>query len=142
MDENQLVKQIIISIFLKRYTLGYNDISLKMDDILEYVPKLEKLFEEENLTSDVFIKTPVSETYDEFKSFLISQILGLGLGYMNPEYNKIILSVNDYLVNKKIKEMTEYKEIIDKGCSLLSEEDLETLEPVVKKIGVQEDKTK
>ena len=129
-------KEIILGIYLKRCKLGYKDISLKMDDMMEYVPKLEQLFVDENIKgSDIFVKTPVSETYDEFKTFLISYMIGMKLGYFNDEYNTITLSVTDYFINRKLKDMEEYQDIIDKGSRLLIDDGLFFEEEKVKKIG-------
>lgn len=129
-------KELVLGIYLKRCKLGYKDISLKMEDIMEYVPRLEQLFVDENIKgSDIFVKTPVSETYDEFKTFLISYMIGMKLGYLNDEYNKITLSVTDYFINKKLKDMEEYQDIIDKGSRLLIDDGLFFEEEKVKKIG-------
>lgn len=125
MEKEYLVREIVAAIFFKRCVNGEKDISLKMEDIMEYVPKLEELFTNENFNSDLFIKTPVEETYDEFKTFIISYMLGMKFGYMNDKFDKITLSINEYFINKYLNNLSKYKEIIDKGYNLLVEEKLE-----------------
>ena len=125
MEKEYLVREIVAAIFFKRCISGEKDISLKMEDIMEYVPKLEELFNNENFNSDLFIKTPVEETYDEFKTFIISYMLGMKFGYMNDKFDKITLSINEYFINKYLNNLSKYKEIIDKGYNLLVAEKLE-----------------
>lgn len=124
MNQKYLTKEIIISIFLKRCTQGHSEISIKMDDISNYAEKLEKLLNENGLNnySDIFVKTPVTETYDMFKNFLISYILMNKLGDMNYRYDTIELTSNEFLINKTLKEMEPYSDVIDKGCQLLTDE--------------------
>jgi len=122
MNLEYLTKELIISIFLKRCLQGYSEISLKIDDISNYAEKLEKLLNENNLNNynDIFVKTPVTETYDMFKNFIVSYVLMNKLGDFNYRYDTILLTKNEYLINRKLKEMELYNEIIDNGCMLLT----------------------
>ena len=135
MEQEYLVREIIVAVFLRRYKIGEKEISLKMEDIMNYAPKLEKLFNEEKLGTELFIKTPVSETYDTFKSFIISYMLGMELGHLNSECDKVILSINDHFINKYLKNISKYDEIINNVYSLLqNQENIVTPEQKIKKL--------
>ena len=61
---------------------------MKKGDLLAYVPNLKELIRDYGLDDDgLFVMTPVEETYDEYKSFLISELYGKRLGYFNEKYD-------------------------------------------------------
>lgn len=122
MEKEFLVRQIIAAIFFKRCMNGEEEISLKMKDIMEYAPKLEEMLNNEKLGSELFVKTPVEETYDEFRCFLVSNMVGMKFGYLTDKYDKIVLTVNEYFITKYLNNMSEYQDIINKGYDLLIEE--------------------
>lgn len=122
MEKEFLVRQIITAIFFKRLLNGEEEVSLKMEDIMKYAPKLEEMLKNEKLNSDLFVKTPVEETYDEFKSFLVSHMVSMKFGYLTDNYEKIILSLNEYFITKYLNNMSKYEDIINKGYNLLIDE--------------------
>lgn len=82
MEKERLIEELIIGVFLRLKLDGYCDeISLKRDDVQEVAQKLENVLIENGLSdSDIFIKTPVEETYDYFKTWLSDRFLSLHLG--------------------------------------------------------------
>lgn len=114
-------KKIIITMYLTLSNYGYSEVSLKKEDLLEYIPKLENLLKRYHLfVSDLFIRTPVLETYDKYKNFLIKELYGNRLGSFNEKYDTIILECPKFYIYKCQKELIDYKEIIQEGCCLIS----------------------
>lgn len=123
MDEQleSVVKRIIVTMYLILQDYGYSEVSLKQNDLLDYVPKLEKLLEKNGLlVSDLFVKTPVSETYDEYKNFLIKELYGGRLGSFNEKYDTIILDCPKFYTYKCYGKLEKYQGIIRDGCYLIS----------------------
>lgn len=116
-----MAKEIVITMYLTLSNYGYSEVSLKNEDLLEYIPKLENLLKKYHLfVSDLFVRTPVSETYDEYKNFLIEELYGKRLGFFNDKYNTIILECPKFYTYKCQKKLINYKEIIQEGCYLIS----------------------
>lgn len=112
---------LLQTVYLTLQQFGHQEVSLKEQDLLEYVPKIKKILEENGVEdSDLFLKTPVEETYDEYKNFLISQLYGNGLGYFNEKYDTIILNCPDFYIWKCQKAMEPYSEIVHKCCYTIS----------------------
>ena len=67
------IKQLLRVIYLNMYKNGLKEISLKSNDLLLHISRIEKVFEKYNIDSDdLFVKTPVLETYDRYVDYLIS----------------------------------------------------------------------
>lgn len=70
------VKQLLRAIYLNMYKNGLKEISLKPNDLPFQVSRIEEVFEKYNIDSeDLFVKTPVLETYDKYVDYLISIFL-------------------------------------------------------------------
>ena len=68
--ESVNIKFLLRTVYLTLQQYGYPEVSLKKEDLLDYVPKIQKTLIEYGLEdSDLFIMTPVEETYDEYKNF-------------------------------------------------------------------------
>jgi len=92
----------------------------KNEDLLEYVPKIEKTLLQYGLEDgDLFIKAPIDEKYDEYKNFLIEELYGRNLGYFNEKYDTIILNCPNFYIWKYQKSVTTYKEVIRECCYLI-----------------------
>ena len=125
MEQNRkvLIEDIIVAMYLVLHNSGYSLVSLKSKDLLEYAPKLEVFLEKNDLLlQDLFIKTPVEETYDQYKNFLIKELYGNKLGYFNEDYNGIILDVPNFYIHKHLERVKDYRSIIQDGCYLISGE--------------------
>lgn len=117
MENKYVTRQLLKTVYLTLKQVGYDDISLKQEELLNYVPKIEKILEENKLLdTDFFVKTPISETYDKYKTLLIEIFIGEKIGYFNDKYDTITLNCTDYYINKNIKQMEEYEDIINQCC--------------------------
>jgi len=126
--ENVDVKILLRTVYLTLQQYGYYIVSLKNEDLLEYVPKIEKVLMEYGLKdSDLFIKTPVLETYDKYKDFLIKYLYECNLGCFNEKYDTIILNCSDFYISKCQKLMSVYNDLIYKCCYFISD-DIQFLE--------------
>lgn len=114
------INKIIIGVFLNLHKSGNSEILLTSKDMNDYVSKLEHIFSNIGLiNSDLFIKTPVEETYDEFKRFLINQLYGNRLAIFNEDYNKLTICCNEYVTNKILNELDEYHGVIELCSNVL-----------------------
>ena len=85
---NVNIKQLLRAIYLKLTTYGINEVSLKSEDIKQYIPDIKRIFDERGIQSDdLFVKTPVSEDYDRYKDYLIDVLIEQGVGAQ--ELNKM-----------------------------------------------------
>ena len=113
-------RTLLFAIYLTLYRKGYKTISLKQDDIKEYIEKLEKIFDDYNINSEeLFVRTPVLETYDKYGDYLIQLFLSSNIGDMNRRYDTIILECKDYFIQKRLAQMTEYNDIINSCCEAI-----------------------
>ena len=114
---------LLKSIYLKLALYGYNEISLRANDLKVNVPKIQALFEQYNIyTYDLFVKTPVSETYDRYKNNIINMFINNGVGYFNNNYDSIIINCNSYYIKRVLEEMINYKELINECCKIFINE--------------------
>lgn len=113
-------RTLLIAIYLTLYKKGYKTISLKQDDIKEYIEKLEKIFDDYNINSEeLFVRTPVLETYDKYGDYLIQLFLSSNIGDMNGRYDTIILDCKDYFIQNRLAQMKEYNDIINSCCEAI-----------------------
>ena len=106
------VHQFLREVYYHLLYAGYEDISLKSEDLLSYVPQMEEIVNTSDIDlDDLFIKTPVSETYDKYKDYLISTFIQENVGYFNDRYDTITLVNNPYLIKKNITEQTDSQRI-------------------------------
>lgn len=113
-------RTLLFAIYLTLYKKGYKTISLKQDDIKEYIEKLEKIFDDYNINSEeLFVRTPVLETYDKYGDYLIQLFLSSNIGYMNGRYDTIILECKDYFIQKRLAQMKDYNDIINSCCEAI-----------------------
>lgn len=108
-------KKIIIAMYLTLLNYGYSKVFLKKEDLQEYIPKLENLLKRYHLfLGNLFIKTPISESYDEYTNFLIRELFGNHLGYFNYKYDAIILECSKFDIDKCQKELIDIKKLSKK----------------------------
>ena len=113
-------RELLRAIYLDVSLYGYKEISLKNKDIDRYIDELRKVFEENEIESeDLFVKTPVLETYDKFKDYLITAFINLNIGYMNDKYDTIILNLSNYEAMKMIEKLNNAKDIIYKCTKII-----------------------
>lgn len=123
------VKQLLRTIYLNMYKNGLKEISLKPNDLSFQVSRIEEVFEKHNIDSeDLFVKTPVLETYDKYVDYLISIFLQGQLGYMNEKYDSIIIGCSMCRVEKELEGMREYAQIIDECCNGVISDNLEEMQ--------------
>lgn len=68
------VHQFLREVYYHLLYASYEDMSLKSDDLLAYVPQMEEIVNASDIDlDDLFVKTPVSETYDKYKDYLIKK---------------------------------------------------------------------
>lgn len=115
LDDDEFVLYVLFAIFCKMVQEGYEQISLKSADVQEYVPRLEKVFTNIGIISDAFCKTPVDETYDRFKSYVIQCLVRTRHGYFNDEYNQIEIQINSFFAQKTLNENKDIMDIIESG---------------------------
>ena len=114
------VIQLLRAIYLNMYKNGLKEISLKPNDLLIYIERIEKVFEKYDIDSgDLFVKTPVLETYDRYVDYLINIFIHEQLGYMNEKYDSIIIKCTMYRVEKELERMKEYTQIINECCNVM-----------------------
>lgn len=111
MDENLTInnknnfRTILLAIYLTLYKRGYETISLKVEDIEKYIKNLESIFDDYNINSeDLFIRTPVLETYDRYGDYLMQLFLSINIGYMNEKYDTIIINCKDFFIKKFLEQ--------------------------------------
>lgn len=132
--EQVSINKILIGVFINLHKLGNSEIPLNPNYLNDNVSKLDYIFRELNLKTetDVFIKTPVDETYDEFRFFLINELYGNRLGEFNNKYDSLTITCNEYKTNKILKSLEQYKELIDL-CSYILLNDVEIQNIKIKK---------
>ena len=119
MEREIIAKEILKTVYLTLHYTGYSTVSLKKEDLLRYVPNIEKCLEKYNLViSDLFVKTPVEETYDEYKKFLIWSLSEFGS--FNESYDGINLCCSDYYLFKCQRQLKEYMNVILECCYIIS----------------------
>lgn len=130
MDENLTInnninfRTILLAIYLTLYKRGYETISLKVEDIEKYIKNLESIFDDYNINSeDLFIRTPVLETYDRYGDYLMQLFLSINIGYMNEKYDTIIINCKDFFIKKFLEQKKEYNAIINDCCKAIIGED-------------------
>ena len=129
------IKQLLRVIYLNMYKNGLKEISLKSNDLLLHISRIEKVFEKYNIDSDdLFVKTPVLETYDRYVDHLISIFLQEKLGYMNEKYDSIIIECTMYRVERELERMKEYTQIINECCDDNLEEGQTERMPIKKRL--------
>ena len=106
------VHQFLREVYYHLLYAGYENISIKSEDLSSYVPQMEEIVNASDIDlDDLFIKTPVSETYDKYKDYLISTFIQENVGYFNDRYDTITLVNNPYLIKKNITEQTDSQRI-------------------------------
>ena len=106
------VYQFLREVYYHLLYAGYGNISLKSEDLSSYVPQMEEIVNASDIDlDDLFVKTPVSETYDKYKDYLISTFIQENVGYFNDRYDNITLVNNPYLIKKNITEQTDSQRI-------------------------------
>lgn len=114
-------KFLLRTVYLTLQQFGHQEVSLKNQDLLEYVPKIESVLEENGFEDgDLFLKTPVGETYDKYKDFLISELYGNRLGNFNEKYDAIILNCPYFYIWKCQNTIEPYSKIVLKCCYAIS----------------------
>ena len=117
-------RKLLFAIYLTLYRKDYKTISLKQEDIKEYIKDIEKIFDDYNIYSeDLFARTPILETYDKYGDYLMQLFLTTNIGYMNERYDTIILECKDYFIQKRLEQMKEYNDIINSCCEAIIGED-------------------
>ena len=117
-------RELLFAIYLTLYSNDYKTISLKQEDIKEYIKDIEKIFDDYNIYSeDLFARTPILETYDKYGDYLMQLFLTTNIGYMNERYDTIILECKDYFIQKRLEQMKEYNDIINSCCEAIIGED-------------------
>ncbi len=114
------VKQYLFAIFCKMKQQGKEEISLNSSDLLAILPSLELLFQELGIQSDLFCKEPVSEEYNYFPNYVIQILYANGYGFFNADYNKMFININNYMIQKTLKENEKIADIVDKGYFIMS----------------------
>lgn len=122
MKEQIYIQGIFFAICCRMKKEGYNTISLKNEDLKEYVPKLKEIFSNYSYNSDIFCMTPVEETYDNFKNFIIECLYANYYGSFNQDYNSITIEINDYKIDKILKEQEKYQELINQGYLIMTDQ--------------------
>lgn len=126
-DEEEFTRDMLGAMFFsKQFETPWEGltISLKEEDKLNYVAKLEWLFQSVGIFSSYFAKTPVDETYDAFDCFL-NYMVCLKAAYLDlATYDRIHLCANKLTLKKLLKEYEEYQDFIFIGKELLSMENL------------------
>lgn len=118
--ESVNIKFLLRTVYLTLQQYGYPEVSLKKENLLDYVPKIKKALIKHGLKdNDLFIMAPVEETYEEYKNFLIEDLYGGKLGYFNEKYDTIILNCPDFYIRKCQESMNIYKEVIHECCYLI-----------------------
>lgn len=113
-------RTLLIAIYLTLYKKGYKTISLKQEDIKKYIKDIEKIFDDYNINSEeLFVRTPVLETYDKYGDYLMQLFLSSNIGYMNERYDTITLECKDYFIQKRLAQMKEYNDIINSCCEAI-----------------------
>lgn len=113
-------KQLLRVVYLNMYKKGFSMISLKSNDISTIVPRIEVVLNKYGIDSDdLFVKTPVLETYDRYVDYLISIFLQEPLGHMNETYDSITIDCTMYRVDKELEEAKEYSQIIEECCDVI-----------------------
>lgn len=117
-------RYLLKSIYLKLYTYGYNEISLREPELSKYVEQIEKKFEKYNIYSDdLFVKLPVMEIYNKYKDYLIDIFVNNGIGHFNNRYDSIVIKTNPYYINMQLENMSCYRELIDECCNVYLDHD-------------------
>ena len=125
-EETINYKLLLKSIYLKLYTYGYKEISLNSKELIFTVPKIQEVFEQYGIYAyDLFVKTPVSETYDYYKNEIINLFVNNGLGFFNNSYDSIIINCTPYYIKRNLEEVVMFSDIIDKCCSIIKGDNIE-----------------
>lgn len=115
--------ELIDYIMCKLVKEGYNKISLSLEDIEIYVPYILKMLNDNDIKydHDIFCKTPVNETYDRFKSYMINYLNINRLGTML-QTNQFLLDIPNYAAEYYLLESKEYSDVIEQGYLIFSKQ--------------------
>lgn len=114
---------LLQTVYLTLKQSGYSEISLKTQDLLEYVPKIEFLLREYGFEDkELFLKTPGLETYDKFKEFLITNLCENKVGYFNDKCDAIIISCHDFYIWRCQEWASNYNDIIRMCCYFVTKD--------------------
>ena len=115
--------RIIKGTYLMLYKEGNSEISLKAEDLLKYVPRVEELLYSNGLnTSEIFARTPVLETYDNYKDFLVKLFCERYIGFLNNNFDSITLECTDFYVNKFLHQVLDDIDLINECAQVISGE--------------------
>lgn len=119
---------ILEGIYLKLYELdsnyGNGCISFLQADLDKQAECFKNILSEyEDIdTGNLFSLTPVSETYDYYRDYLLqSTFRNSQAAYLDEGTHKLVFSFSDYYVKKRLKELEEYEEPITKCAKTYAE---------------------
>lgn len=99
---------------------GYSEFSLDDEQLLEYVPKIQKLFIEYGFeNSKIFAKNLDTKTYDEYKKFLIQDLCD---NKYNREKNTININAGEFYILACQEWAAQYSDIIKICCFYISKD--------------------
>lgn len=129
--KEEMENELLLLIFCKMCYEDERELSIKRGDIERYAPKLEELFSKLGLPCNQFVKTPVSETYDQLKTHIIVTVLMNNYGYPNTDYNVLNLNVNRQNVIYNLKQYKKIENIIDMGYRIITDKPFVIEEPTI-----------
>ena len=122
-QNNLTFNELIDYIMCKMVKEGYTKISLSLEDIEIYVPKLIKILNDNGIKydGDIFCKTPVNETYDRFKSYMICYLINNRIICMGYD-DQYLLNIPNYAADYHLMKNKQYADIIEKGYLIFSKQ--------------------
>lgn len=131
LTKEEFENELLILIFCKMCYEEENELSIKREDLENYAPKLDELFSKLRLPRNHFVKTPVSETYDQLRTHILVTILKNNYGYINDDYNKFNLKIERFFLINNLKKYKKIENIIDMGYRIITNKPLVVEEPIM-----------
>lgn len=118
--EEYYISEILLAIFKKMYEHGYYEISLRNEDVEEYVTKIKKLLKELNISNDIFDIEPRERACSAFKNLIIKRAYERDFGYYDDETKTLILNMHYIVTDKKLENDRKMSKIVERGYLIIT----------------------
>lgn len=128
MEEIKMLKLSLVSALCQLHLDGVDFISLSSDFYNRSGLSLDKHFKNLGFCFDIFVKTPISETYDEYRKFILNSIFVYQLGDINSigeiEFNQSLEMYQLFILNHEKEAIffndcySVFKNIVKNECLL------------------------
>lgn len=114
--ENEItpnITEILLLLFNNIYQEGYDEISLKEEDVKEYITELKKVLKDIEISTLQFVKKSIKYSSFTLKDIIIRTAYEEDYGYYDEEKEKLYISINRYPEYKNDKISSIDKKIIE-----------------------------